>query len=247
MTAKSPTTKHPTTKQPRASGRKTAKKPAAQPPVRATSNNIAQRAQSLRRTKAINVRHTSLSTGDLARHCRVTPATIVNWIRAGKLDVYETPGGQYRMEKDKFIAFLNSAGLPVPPELQAGRVKRVMVVDDDIEIANLLAEALLAEGAGYEVAVAENGFDALIALGDFKPDVISLDLMMPKMDGVELVRRIRSNPVTKATRILILSGMANSSVEVRRAKRIGVEAHLSKPANLDDFLETIAKLAETIV
>jgi excisionase family DNA binding protein len=48
------------------------------------------------------VRRKSLSTGDIARYCQVTPATVVNWIKANKLDVYTTPGGQYRMEVEEF-------------------------------------------------------------------------------------------------------------------------------------------------
>ena len=64
------------------------------------------------------LRRKSLSTGDIARYCQVTPATVVNWIKAEKLQVYTTPGGQYRMEVNDFVGFLETNKLPIPEELQ---------------------------------------------------------------------------------------------------------------------------------
>jgi excisionase family DNA binding protein len=189
------------------------------------------------------MRKQSLSTGDLARYCQVTPATVVNWIRAGKLDVYNTPGGQYRMERGKFIEFLKANEFPIPDDLQEERERRVLIIDDDEEILALLTETVQSLGKRFVVFSAKNGFDGLIEAGKVKPDVISLDLMMPKMDGAEMCRRLRLNPETKGTRVIVVTGLSQNTELVRRVKRIGIEAVFQKPVNLTEFGNLIKELA----
>lgn len=190
------------------------------------------------------MRKQSLSTGDLARFCQVTPATIVNWIRAEKLDVYTTPGGQYRMERSKFIQFLEDSGFPIPDELQADRSRRVLVIEDDPDILEMLSDVISDLGDNYEVSTESNGFDGLIRVGTFKPDVIVLDLAMPKMDGAEVCRRLRSNAETKDVRIIIVSALPSNDELVRKVKRVGIDAMHSKPINIDEFAQSITDLSK---
>jgi len=190
------------------------------------------------------MRSRSLSTGDMARYCQVTPATIVNWIRAGKLEVYTTPGGQYRMELGKFVDFLNENGFPLPEELQETRVRRLLVIDDDPDILDMLKEVLEEHDPTLEVDGATNGYDALIRVGKTKPDVISLDLMMPKMDSAEMLRRLRGNVETKDIRVVVVTALHSNTDLVRRAKRIGVDGFITKPVDLTHFTELIRSLAD---
>lgn len=189
------------------------------------------------------MRNRSLSTGDMARFCQVTPATIVNWIRAGKLEVYTTPGGQYRMERAKFIEFLQESGFPIPEDLQESGVRRVLVIDDDPDILDMLKEVLEEHDPSLEVDGATNGYDALLKVGKTKPDVISLDLMMPKMDGAEMLRRLRGNAETKNIRVVVVTALHSNTDLVRRAKRIGVDGFITKPVDLTHFTELIRSLA----
>lgn len=190
------------------------------------------------------MRKSSLSTGDLARYCQVTPATIVNWIRAGKLDVYTTPGGQYRMELPKFLGFLAENDFPVPDELQEDRTRRILIVDDDEEILAMLLELAAGIGGDIQVRGEKNGYDALITIGDYKPDIVTIDLNMPKMDGAELCRRLRSNSETKNMHILVITGMPSNSELVRKVKRIGVDEYLQKPVRIDDFTDALRRLCQ---
>lgn len=191
------------------------------------------------------VRKQSLSTGDLARFCQVTPATIVNWIRAGKLDVYTTPGGQYRMERSKFVGFLESNSFPIPDELQSDRQRRILIIEDDADVLDMLKDIVSNLQGSYEVATEDNGFDGLIRVGDFKPDVIVLDLMMPKMDGAEVCRRLRSNAETKDIRIVVITALASSNDLVKKVKRVGVDALHSKPINVDEFARSVTAIARS--
>jgi CheY-like chemotaxis protein len=190
----------------------------------------------------MGARRKSLSTGDIARHCQVTPATVVNWIKAGKLKVYSTPGGQYRMEVEEFLKFLTENRFPVPEELAPGKERRVLVVDDDPEILELTTEALAEHLPNVVIEESADGYDALLKIGSFKPHAVVLDLMMPRVDGAEVCRRLRANPDTRNIFIVAVTGMAADSNLVRKVKRIGVDGFFSKPLDFADVAKALAKL-----
>ncbi len=191
-------------------------------------------------------RRSSLSTGDIARHCQVTPATVVNWIKAGKLKVYTTPGGQYRMEVKEFLKFLDENKFPVPEELSPANERRILVVDDDQQILDLATEAL---GEYMPIATIEtsaDGYDALLKIGSFKPHAVVLDLMMPRLDGAEVCRRLRANQETRNVFIVAVSGLATDNELVRKVKRIGVDEFFAKPLNYEDVAKALKKLLKVV-
>jgi len=187
-------------------------------------------------------RRSSLSTGDIARHCQVTPATVVNWIKAGKLKVYSTPGGQYRMEVKAFIDFLNENKFPVPEELAPASERRILVIDDDEDILKLAAEALEEYMPNAVIETSSDGYDGLLKIGAFKPHAIILDLMMPRIDGAEVCRRLRGNTDTKNVFIIAVSGLAADNELVRKVKRIGVDDFFNKPLKYEEVAKSLKKL-----
>lgn len=190
----------------------------------------------------MGARRKTLSTGDIARYCQVTPATVVNWIKADKLKVYATPGGQYRMEVEEFLKFLDENRFPVPEELAPTKERRVLVVDDDPEILELTTEALGEHLPNVIIEESADGYDALLKIGSFKPHAVVLDLMMPRVDGAEVCRRLRANPETRNIFIVAVTGMAADSNLVRKVKRIGVDGFFSKPLDFADVAKALAKL-----
>jgi CheY-like chemotaxis protein len=190
----------------------------------------------------MGVRRKTLSTGDIARHCQVTPATVVNWIKAGKLNVYTTPGGQYRMEIDEFIKFLQENRFPIPEELAPAKERRVLVVDDDPEILELATEALAEYLPNIIIEESGDGYDALLKIGSFQPHAVVLDLMMPRVDGAEVCRRLRANTETRNIFIIAVSGLAADSDLVRKVKRIGVDAFFTKPLDFAEVAKTLGTL-----
>ena len=192
----------------------------------------------------MGVRRKSLSTGDIARHCQVTPATVVNWIKAGKLKVYTTPGGQYRMEIEEFLKFLGANGFPVPDELVPARERRVLVVDDDPEILDKLTEGLGALLPNVLIEDTGDGYDALVKIGSFQPHVIVLDLMMARLDGAEVCRLLRTNAQTRNTFIVATIGTPANVDLLRRVKRIGVDTLMNKPIDIGQLAITVGKLLQ---
>jgi CheY-like chemotaxis protein len=106
-----------------------------------------------------------------------------------------------------------------------GSQQRVLVVDDDPEILSLHSRTV--EQAGYRVAQARDGREALAAVQRFRPAVILLDLMMPEMDGFEVLERLRQQESTRGIPVIVITGQALTEAETQRLNR-GVAAILSK-------------------
>ena len=117
---------------------------------------------------------------------------------------------------------------------------RVLVVDDDDVIRQLITVNLELEG--FEVATAVDGEDCLDKVVDFDPVVVTLDIMMPRLDGWEAASRLRSDPRTAGVKVVLLSARAQEA-DLQRGDRIGVDAYLTKPFDPDELIATVRRLA----
>lgn len=104
--------------------------------------------------------------------------------------------------------------------------QKVLVVDDEEPILELLRYNL--EKNGYEVKTAADGFEALEIARKFTPDVVLLDVMMPRMDGVETCRRLRENPALQKTFIVFLTARSEEYSEIA-AFDVGADDYITKP------------------
>ena len=117
---------------------------------------------------------------------------------------------------------------------------RVLVVDDDDVIRQLITVNLELEG--FEVATAVDGQDCLDKVKDVDPAVITLDIMMPRLDGWEAADRLRADPETAGIKVVLLSARAQEA-DLQRGSRMGVDAYLTKPFDPDELIETVRRLA----
>lgn len=117
---------------------------------------------------------------------------------------------------------------------------RVLLVEDSSDLRQLFARVL--KGKGFEVCEAANGREALDLLPGFDPDVILTDLMMPEIDGFELIRRLRAMPSMAGVPIVAMTAAATSQAEcdVRRA---GAADLLAKPFDSRALLDRLDDLA----
>ncbi len=119
----------------------------------------------------------------------------------------------------------------------AGQQPLVLVCDDEPHILRLIQVNL--ERMGYRVATATNGREALQQLRAIKPSMVMLDVMMPYVDGYEVLRWIRGNPKTAKLRVIMLTVRAQDG-DAARAYDIGADGYLTKPFNPEElrrFLE----------
>ena len=114
----------------------------------------------------------------------------------------------------------------------------VLVVDDEPDKRLLLAFAL--ENEGYEVHTAEDGVEGLAAVETHQPDLIVTDVMMPRMDGYEMIQRVRSNPQTKFIPVIIQSAARIEGRDVRLGSELGALGYLTDPTDLD-LLRSLAR------
>ena len=117
---------------------------------------------------------------------------------------------------------------------------RVLVVDDDDVIRQLITVNLELEG--FEVATAVDGQDCLAVAKAFRPGVVTLDIMMPRLDGWETAERLRADPDTADVKVVLLSARAQEA-DLARGSRIGVDAYLTKPFDPDELIEVVRRLA----
>jgi len=110
---------------------------------------------------------------------------------------------------------------------------RVLVVDDDADINAALRESL--ELAGYDVAGALNGMDALAEVSRQCPDLVLLDQMLPDLDGAEVCRRLRSAPESKRVPIMFLTARAGEEARVR-GLALGADDYVTKPFSMQELL-----------
>lgn len=120
----------------------------------------------------------------------------------------------------------------------------VILVVDDIKTNIVLVQVLL-RGKNYEVLSAQSGVQALKIAEERKPDIIILDLMMPVMDGYEVLARLRANEATKDIKIIVLSALAKSE-DIKRAMSLGADDFLTKPIVAPKFFEVLNKLTGSL-
>ncbi|MGH3354530.1 MAG: response regulator [Nocardioidaceae bacterium] len=116
---------------------------------------------------------------------------------------------------------------------------RVLVVDDSAVIRELISVNLELEG--FEVCTAEDGQDALDRVEEIQPDLITLDVVMPRMDGFETVARLRAQASTRDIPVVMVSAAAQEA-DLDRGRALGVNAYITKPFQPDLLVEVIRDL-----
>lgn len=113
---------------------------------------------------------------------------------------------------------------------------KIMVIDDSKTIRRT-AETLLKK-TGCEVITAEDGFEALAKIIEQKPDLIFVDIMMPRLDGYQTCSLIKNNPIFKATPVIMLSSK-DGLFDRAKGRIVGSEQYLTKPFTKDELLATV--------
>lgn len=127
-------------------------------------------------------------------------------------------------------------------EVKALEVKaRVLVVDDEPNILKMLDQYLSTED--FQVQVASSGMEALEKVDSFNPEVILLDVMMPGMDGFEVLSKIKGNPKHASIPVIMLTAR-DMSADVLKGYQTGATAYQVKPFDMDELLDTIDKVLQ---
>ncbi len=123
---------------------------------------------------------------------------------------------------------------------QANELPTVLIVDDNAQNLELL-EAYMDDLPEVNVLRATNGLEALQQVADAHPDLILLDIMMPKMSGFEVCKRIKSDPKTRDTIIIMVTAL-NETSDIERAAECGSDDYLTKPIDRQALIDQVRTL-----
>lgn len=184
-----------------------------------------------------------LTVAKASEYCNVSPKTIINWVESGYIEAYKTVGGHRRIKKNNLESFMKKQGIPIPEKEKEEERKRVLVVDDDPIIVETIVLSLEEDEFDYEVISAADGFEAGLQVNHFKPHLMILDIMMPDIKGYEVCKKVKSNPDTKDTKIIVLSAYLDEE-KFKQMKEHGADVCFSKPLPLPQLKEEVARLLE---
>lgn len=117
--------------------------------------------------------------------------------------------------------------------------EKILVVDDEPDLLELVRDTL--EMAGYTVITASDGEEGLKSITEESPDLVILDIKMPKIDGMEVLERVRKNPLLNELPIIMLTSLKGEGI-IREAKEVGANDYIVKPFNQIDLLNRVKRV-----
>lgn len=180
----------------------------------------------------------ALTTGEIANYVGVNFQTVLRWIQKGHIKAHKLPGrGDHRVTIPDFLSFLADFDLPIPEEFRTVS-DCVLVVEDEPLISKLIKLTL--EGANYSVITASNGFEAGSLLHQHVPLLITLDLKMPGLDGISVLKFIRSKEKYNDVKVLIIS--AHLDMDEQEYLAQGANGILKKPFKNEVLLNQVSEI-----
>ena len=128
------------------------------------------------------------------------------------------------------------------PEASSPR-RQILLIEDDAALVALMAKTLLAHG--YGVSVARDGLEGLKALDQTPPDLIVVDVMMPRLDGMTLVRAIKKHRTTRHIPVIFLTAKSDSRSMVEGIN-LGAKFYITKPFSIDDLISKVQRALKSM-
>jgi len=183
------------------------------------------------------------TTGEAAVVCGLSQQTIIRCFDAGRLTGFRVPGSKFRrIPREELVRFMKANNLPL--DVLQGAARRVLAVDDDSAMLALYQHAFARDGAGIELHIAENGYDAGLLTERLRPDLLILDYHLPDINGVAVCKRIRSAQHLSAVRILCVSGVADRAT-IDQLIAAGADAYLAKPFDASTLITNVERMLST--
>jgi excisionase family DNA binding protein len=176
-----------------------------------------------------------LTLGQAARFLGVAQSTIRKWSDQGRVPAFYTPGGHRRYRRSDLEAFLDRSGPGGRPK--AGPL--VLLVDDDDKVRELVRVNL--EFEGYIVREAASADQGLAAIDEAKPDLILLDVMVPHVDGWEMLRRVQEQYGAGVIPVVMFSGKVDEQAQALAANS-GAQGFVGKPFDLQHLIDQTKRI-----
>lgn len=179
-----------------------------------------------------------LTPNEAADLLLVSPITVRQWAQRGLLPFLTTPGGHRRFRRADVEDFARRRGSTSLEDLAGVRPTRILIVDDDPHFRSFASELIALAAPDVTVETAADGFEAGVKTQSFRPQIVLLDLRMPRMNGLEACRLLRSDPSLQDVRIIAISAHHDAELG-RQIVEAGAEACLDKPIEAGRLLEVL--------
>jgi len=176
-----------------------------------------------------------LTLGQAARYLGVAQSTIRKWSDSGRVRAFKTPGRHRRYRRDDLDAFLERS----LPDARSGPV--VLIVDDDERLREYVRVNL--EMEGYRVQEAGSAEEGMEVLDDLRPDLVLLDVMMPKVDGWEMLQRMHERHGVGSIPVVMFSGKVDEGAG--EAAERGAQGFIGKPFDPQELIAQTKQLLPT--
>jgi excisionase family DNA binding protein len=182
-----------------------------------------------------------LTTRQAATRLGVTVNAIKAWVREERLPALRTPGGHHRIAESDLALF--QSRLAQSSRRPTSARPRILVADDDPTLLAALRDAIVQVLPEVVVATVTDGYDALLEIGACRPDVLVLGLGLPRLDGVELCRRLKTRRETAGVRILTVTPAAAGPAR-EHLLGAGADDLLEKPVAIEKLRSRVMSLLD---
>lgn len=180
-----------------------------------------------------------LSVGQVAEICRVSKKTVLNWIYDGGMKAFTTYGGHYRIWPANVKKFLDSTGMDIPFDYVDDRTTQILIIDDDPTFSNILKSAVTAELPDVDVTTTDDGYEGLMLIGELRPQLVILDIKMPKLDGFQVLELLKHRRAEHEMKVLVITGFLDQETREQLSKTIA-DHWMDKLSDISVMIKTIA-------
>lgn len=175
----------------------------------------------------------------------VTPRTIQLWAESGILNSWKTPGGHRRYFTKDVMALAeqvkNEATTHHPQASE--KVVKLLIIEDDLDLLKLYQLTIERWGLPVDLEIASDGYSGLIKLGEFKPDLLVLDLNLPNIDGFRIIESLVDSELLRSMKLLVVSGLPISDIK-EKIHRVEEGSILRKPVPFERIKQELVSLIE---
>jgi len=185
-----------------------------------------------------------LSVGQVAEICCVSKKTVLNWIYDGALKAFTTYGGHYRVWPVNVKKFLDSTGMDIDFEYVDERITHILIIDDDADYSQMLKSAISNELPGAEITATDDGYEGLMLIGEIKPQLVILDIKMPKIDGFQVLDLLKTRKIDHDMKVLVITGYLDEGTKKQLAGTIA-DHWMDKLADINGMIKTIVSFVRS--
>lgn len=179
-----------------------------------------------------------LSVGQVAEICRVSKKTVLNWIYDGGMKAFTTYGGHYRIWPANVKKFLETTGMDIPFDYVDDRTTHILIIDDDHDFSTILRSAIVAELPDVDVTTTDDGYEGLMLIGELKPQLVILDIKMPKLDGFQVLELLKSRKPDQDVKVLVITGYLDPDTRQQLSRTIA-DHWMDKLTDINTMIKTI--------